>query len=210
MPRRRFILPFLLCTLATLATGARAFAVEHTEDTLETVKKNLEEKKAILVDVREQAEWDAGHLAAARLVPLSTLAAEGAPADLPKDTIVYGHCRSGNRALKAAAILQKAGYDFRPLKQGYADLAGAGFQKAGGAEKAPEEHADKKKAAKDEAPHAEGSEAKAKPGQDAEKPEQKPKQDAKSEKAENTGEKGDAEGAGTAPRNAAELPPCCR
>lgn len=126
MLRRRFILPALLCALAA---GARGFAVEHTADTLETVKKNLEEKKAILVDVRDQEEWDAGHLAGARHVPLSKLEADGAPADLPKDTILYGHCRSGNRALKAAAVLQKAGYDFRPLKQGYEDLVASGFKK---------------------------------------------------------------------------------
>ncbi|MCK6470668.1 MAG: rhodanese-like domain-containing protein [Planctomycetes bacterium] len=132
MLRRRYTLPVLLCALATLAAGARGFALDHTTDTLETVKKNLEEKKAVLVDVREQGEWDAGHLAGARHVPLSKLEADGAPAELielPKDTILYGHCRSGGRALKAAAVLQKAGYDFRPLKQGYEDLVAAGFKK---------------------------------------------------------------------------------
>lgn len=203
MLRRRCILPVLLCALAPLATGARGFAAEHTADTLETVKKNLEEKKAILIDVREQAEWDAGHLAAARHVPLSKLTADGAPAglaELPKDTIVYGHCRSGNRVLKAAPLLQKAGYDFRPLKQGYADLAEAGFKKADGAG----EKAEAKGAGKDEAPDSEGTEAKAKAGQEQEKTEQKAAQQ------DGHNEKSGKDGAGAATRDANELPPCCR
>jgi len=46
-------------------------AADHTKDTLPTVKKNVEDKKAVLVDVREQSEWDEGHVAGAVFLPLS-------------------------------------------------------------------------------------------------------------------------------------------
>jgi len=49
---------------------------------------------------------------------------------LPKDKIVYTHCVMGVRALKAAKILEKLGYNVRPLNAGYEDLVKAGFAKA--------------------------------------------------------------------------------
>ena len=49
---------------------------------------------------------------------------------IPKDKIVYCHCVSGGRVMPASAILQKIGYDVRPLKPGYKDPLKAGFEKA--------------------------------------------------------------------------------
>jgi rhodanese-related sulfurtransferase len=49
---------------------------------------------------------------------------------LPKDKIVYCHCRSGGRVLPATDILKELGYDVRPLKAGYSQLLEAGFPKA--------------------------------------------------------------------------------
>ena len=48
----------------------------HTKDSLDTVKQNLKDGKAVLVDVREQKEWDEGHLAGAVLLPKSKLEVE--------------------------------------------------------------------------------------------------------------------------------------
>src|SRR4051812_13195972 len=75
----------------------------HTQDALATVKENLNPGKAVLLDVREPKEWDAGHLRAARLVPQSKLKAATGLDDLlkalPKDKVIYTHCRAGGRAL---------------------------------------------------------------------------------------------------------------
>ena len=114
-------------TSATAKTG-------HTKDSLDKVKTSLKNKKAILLDVREQAEWDDGHLKDAQLVPLSKLQ-EGIPTEdlaklLPKDKTIYAHCGSGRRVLEVAEILQKAGYRIEPLKSGYTDLLKAGFEKS--------------------------------------------------------------------------------
>lgn len=119
---------------AMALAGSMVVAQEHTKDSLETVKKALADKKAVLIDVREKSEWDAGHLQDAKRLSLSNLKGETLPAEvaklLPKDKIAYLHCGSGIRALKAAAILQKAGYDVRPLKAGYKDLVKDGFPAA--------------------------------------------------------------------------------
>ena len=110
----------------------------HTQDSLELVGERLASGKALLLDVREQDEWDAGHLSQAILVPLSELRKQGrsdAYAEqlakrISKEKVLYCHCRSGGRVLVAAPILKKLGYDIRPLKAGYGDLLQAGFLKA--------------------------------------------------------------------------------
>jgi len=106
-------------------------AAEHTKDSLDTVKKKLDDKKAVLVDVREENEWDAGHIRGAILLPLSKLRsgvdAKELAKTLPKDKVIYTHCASGRRCLSAAELLKKQGYDVRPLKQGFKDLIKAGF-----------------------------------------------------------------------------------
>jgi len=98
------------------------------------VKRAIGDDKAVLVDVREKSEWDAGHLKDAKLLPLSTLKG-GAKAEdvlkvVPKGKIVYLHCGSGVRCLQAADELKKLGYDVRPLKAGYKDLLKEGFSPA--------------------------------------------------------------------------------
>ncbi len=126
----------LMCSL--IATGilltGNAFAAAPTKDTLATVKMRVTEEEAVLVDVREQREWDAGHVQGAVFLPLSELR-RGLSADelarrLPKDRIVYTHCAVGIRSCTAADFLLKHGYDVRPLKPGYMDLIAAGFLKA--------------------------------------------------------------------------------
>jgi rhodanese-related sulfurtransferase len=111
-----------------------AVAAEHTTDSIATIKKNVNEKKAVIVDVREKSEWDEGHLKDAKLVPLSRLKRGVDPKalaqELPKEKIIYCHCRSGRRALEAGEILKQLGYDVRPLKQGFQDLIEAGLPKA--------------------------------------------------------------------------------
>jgi phage shock protein E len=110
----------------------------HTIDPLVMVQKRLADETAVLIDVREQGEWEAGHLFQAKLVPLSQLQGGVGQAEyaatlaesLPKDKVIYCHCRSGGRVLIAAPILRDMGYDVRPLKAGYADLVEAGFSNA--------------------------------------------------------------------------------
>ncbi len=106
----------------------------HTLDALDVVKQRVTDKTAILIDVREQSEWDAGHLADAQLVPLSQLKDPAAVSDLlaslPKDRPIYVHCKAGGRVLMCAEILQGKGYDLRPLKAGFERLVEAGFEKA--------------------------------------------------------------------------------
>lgn len=118
---------------AACVLAAGACAAEHTTDGPETVKKNVKDGKAVLVDVREADEWKDGHLKDAKHLPLSDLkrgvAEEQLKKTLPPGSVVYLHCASGKRCLAAADILKKQGYDVRPLKDGYQGLVKNGFEK---------------------------------------------------------------------------------
>lgn len=62
---------------------------------------------ALLLDVREPDEWDAGHPPQARHLPLGQL-----PANLdrlPRDREIVVICRSGNRSRHAAGALARSG-----------------------------------------------------------------------------------------------------
>jgi phage shock protein E len=117
-----------------VAAVCPACAAEHTTDNLETVKKSVKDGKAVIVDVREEGEWNDGHLKDAKLLPLSDLKA-GVSADKLKQKlgdakVLYLHCGSGKRCLTAADVLKKQGYDVRPLKDGFQALVKAGFEQA--------------------------------------------------------------------------------
>ena len=69
----------------------------------------LLEEGACLLDVREPAEWDAGHSPVALWIPLGEL---GARLDeVPTDRTVAVICRSGGRSAVAAEALRGSGVD---------------------------------------------------------------------------------------------------
>ena len=78
--------------------------------------RKLVEEGAQLVDVRTDHEWDAGHIAGARHVPLPELPHRTAELDKDKPVVVY--CRGGNRSSMATAALAEAGYDAVKLTDG--------------------------------------------------------------------------------------------
>jgi sulfur-carrier protein adenylyltransferase/sulfurtransferase len=65
---------------------------------------------ATIVDVREQVEWDAGHIPGAVLVPLGVLGADIEAAIPDKDTEIVVQCRSGARSARGTDLLQQLGY----------------------------------------------------------------------------------------------------
>jgi rhodanese-related sulfurtransferase len=60
----------------------------------------------ILLDVREDDEWAAGHAPGAAHMALSVFD----PTQLDRSTPIVAICRSGNRSGKAAARLAEAGF----------------------------------------------------------------------------------------------------
>jgi rhodanese-related sulfurtransferase len=80
------------------------------EDTIGVVEadRKLASQQAILIDVRELDEWQEGHIAGARHIPLGELAAR--LDELPRDQELLLLCRSGVRSDRATQFLRSQGY----------------------------------------------------------------------------------------------------
>jgi rhodanese-related sulfurtransferase len=80
---------------------------------------------AVLLDVREPSEWQAGHAPQARHLVLSQL--QDHLDDLPTDRPIITVCRSGRRSAIAANTLTRHGYQAANLIGGMNAWATAGL-----------------------------------------------------------------------------------
>lgn len=78
-----------------------------------------------LLDVREQDEWDAGHIDGAQHIPLGELGAR--VGEVRKDRVVVAVCRSGSRSDRAAKGLRASGFEAENLDGGVTAWARSGL-----------------------------------------------------------------------------------
>ncbi len=79
---------------------------QEIKHAVEQVKKG----EALLLDVRRQEEWDEGHASGAKLFPTERILVGGEVPDAPKDATIYVYCRSGGRAGRVRAELERKGF----------------------------------------------------------------------------------------------------
>jgi rhodanese-related sulfurtransferase len=84
-------------------------------------RRRIEAGEAVLVDVREPAEWDAGHAPDALHRPLGDLD----PAEFEGRSVITT-CRGGGRGSRAAEALSDAGVDAVGLRGGLRAWAAEG------------------------------------------------------------------------------------
>jgi rhodanese-related sulfurtransferase len=85
--------------------------------TPDRVAELLESGEAQIIDVREDHEHEAGHVAGDRHIVLPRLTDEAESLDKDRPVVVY--CRSGSRAEVAADALSASGYDAYNLEGGF-------------------------------------------------------------------------------------------
>ena len=111
---RRLLIVLLLALLLLSGSGEAAQPVSvpayrqiSQEEAMEIM---AQEEGYIILDVRRQDEFDAGHIPGAVLLPNEDIDAEQ-PAALPNlDQLILIYCRSGNRSKQAAQKLANMGY----------------------------------------------------------------------------------------------------
>ena len=105
---------FLLFLLTLAGCGSRedGNTASYQQITAEEAKSMMvEQPDAVILDVREQDEYDAGHIPGAVLLPVGTINEETAASAIPEnDTVVLVYCRSGNRSKTASQSLVDLGY----------------------------------------------------------------------------------------------------
>ena len=99
-------------SLLWLLTGCGGNASgAYQQITQEAAKEMMDTQEVIVLDVREQDEYDSGHIPGAVLLPVGTIDEDTAAAVIPgKDSTVLVYCRSGNRSKTASSSLAELGY----------------------------------------------------------------------------------------------------
>ena len=109
---------FLILLTIFLLTGCSVYTADSVQEVASYHQIDQEMAKQmmtrddghVIVDVRRQDEYDAGHISGAILIPNESIEAER-PKELPDlDQIILIYCRSGNRSKQAAQKLADMGY----------------------------------------------------------------------------------------------------
>ena len=107
------ILPAVL-TILLLFTGCGGNSANensYQQITQEAAKEMMDTQEVVILDVREQHEYDSGHIPGAALLPVGTIVEDTAAAVIDElDTVVLVYCRSGNRSKTASQALADLGY----------------------------------------------------------------------------------------------------
>lgn len=105
------IIPFLLSILLLTGCSGGTSDGSYEQITQEAAKEMMDTQEVIVLDVREQSEYDSGHIPGAVLLPVGSIDEETAAAVIPeKDSTVLVYCRSGNRSKTASSTLAGLGY----------------------------------------------------------------------------------------------------
>ena len=109
------MLPLFLLLLLLTGCGVTASNSSSENDyqqiSQEEAKEMMDTQDVIILDVREQDEYDSGHIPGAVLLPVGTIDEETAAEVIPeKDSTVLVYCRSGNRSKTASSALAELGY----------------------------------------------------------------------------------------------------
>lgn len=105
------IIPFLRALFLLTGCGGIAAGDAYQQITQEEAKEMMDTQEVIILDVREQDEYDSGHIPGAVLLPVGSIDETTAAEVIPeKDSAVLVYCRSGNRSKTASSTLAELGY----------------------------------------------------------------------------------------------------
>ena len=111
--------PDILNILALTALGKNQ---ENSDDVEANNIENLVKNKEFLLDVREEYEYQEGHIKGAVNLPLREILSQ--KDSLPKDKDIYVYCRSGHRSADAVNFLKSLGFEkVHNIEGGFIDIS---------------------------------------------------------------------------------------
>lgn len=101
----------LILSILLAGCGAQNEGPSYQRISQEDAKKMMDNEDVIILDVREQSEFEEKHIPGAVLLPVGTITKDTADAVIPDlDSVVLVYCRSGNRSQTASSALAELGY----------------------------------------------------------------------------------------------------
>lgn len=85
------------------------FTHVYPEVSAEELQQELDSDDVFLIDVRNQSEWETGHIKGAHHLMLGTLEANFS--EIPYDAKIVMQCQSGARSAIATSLMKRAGYE---------------------------------------------------------------------------------------------------
>ena len=108
--------------LNILALSAISKSEENSTDVEASDIEKLVKNKEFLLDVREEYEYQDGHIKGAVNLPLREIL--GKKDSLPKDKDIYVYCRSGHRSADAVNFLKSLGFEkVHNIEGGFIDIS---------------------------------------------------------------------------------------
>lgn len=115
--------PDLLNVISMMAAQEKSFDEVEASDIERLVKENQ-----MLLDVREDYEFDAGHVKGAINMPLREIIAN--KDELPKDKDIFVYCRTAHRSADAVSFMKSLGFEkVHNVKGGFIDISFNEFHK---------------------------------------------------------------------------------
>ena len=107
------MIPFMLAFLLLAGCGVNAAEGSYQQITQEEAKEMMDTQEVIILDVREQDEYDSGHIPGAVLLPVGSINEDTAAEVIPEtDSTVLVYCRSKTASSTLAGLGYTNIYEF--------------------------------------------------------------------------------------------------
>ncbi len=99
---------------------------QYTDVSVQQAREMIDSGDVLILDVRTQEEYEAGHIINSTLIPVQVL--DKRLNELPRDKKILVYCKSGSRSAQASQILINNGFkEIYNMKGGITDWTNAGY-----------------------------------------------------------------------------------
>ncbi len=99
---------------------------QYTDVSVQQAREMIDRGDVLILDVRTQEEYNAGHIKNSTLIPVQVL--DKRLNELPRDKKILVYCKSGSRSAQASGILVNNGFkEIYNMKGGITDWINAGY-----------------------------------------------------------------------------------
>ncbi|MCZ7381868.1 MAG: rhodanese-like domain-containing protein [Candidatus Methanoperedens sp.] len=120
-----FVSSLILAAISGCISTTTPEKAQYTDVSIQQAKEMIDRGDVLILDVRTQEEYDAGHIKNSTLIPVQVL--DKRLNELPHDKKILVYCKAGGRSAQASEILVNNGFkEIYNMKGGITDWTNAG------------------------------------------------------------------------------------